>query len=123
MYVQYLIKTKMMFFGWGTTVFMRLSVCGHCVTTVHGGKIFSEEQVFKTTDISRLQLSNRSRVSSCRMGKKGQFICINAKYINQTKQKHKAVVLELHPSNNIISRHFLCLKLLLISESVELNIT
>lgn len=105
---------------------MRLSVCGHCITTVHGGKIFSEQQVFKTTDISQLQLSNRSRVSSSvgELGKKkGQFICINAKYINQTKQKHKAMVLELHPSNNIISTHFLSLKLLLISESVELNIT
>lgn len=105
---------------------MRLSVCGHCVT-VHGGKIFSQAQVFKTTDISQLQLSDSSRVSSAvdelDKKKKGQFICINAKYINQTKQKHKAMVLELHPSNNIISTHFLCLKLLMISESVELNIT
>lgn len=34
------------------------------------------------------------------------FICMKAKYINQTKQKHKAVVLQLHSSNNIISVHF-----------------
>lgn len=109
-----------MYFWTGDNCFI---VCGHCVRVVFGGKIFSEEQVFKTTDISRLQLSDRSRVSSplCESEEKGQFICINTRYINHTKQKHKAVVLDLRSSNNIISICFLCPKLLLIS--VELNIT
>lgn len=98
-------------------------VWGHSPWVVFVGNIFSEEQVFKTTDISRLQLSDRSRVSSprCELKEKGQFICINTRYINHTKQNHKAVVLDLRSSNRIISIYFLCLKLLLIS--VKLNIT
>ena len=73
----------------------------------------------KTTHVFRLQLSDRSRVSSsvCK------FTCINAKYISHAEHKHKAVVLELHSSNNIISIHFPCAKLLLISKSVEVTIT
>lgn len=90
----------------------------------------TEERYFQWSRFSKQQTSPDS---SCQTGaesalcelqkkkKKGQFICINTRYINHTKQKLKTVVLDLHSSNNIISICFLCLQLLLIS--VELNST
>lgn len=80
---------------------MQMSVCGHFASQQ---SIFSEVQVFKTTDISSCQTAAESALLFVN-GEQVLFICIDAKYVNHTKQNLKGMLLELHLCNSIISIH------------------
>lgn len=95
---------------------MQMSLCGHYVTAVYGGKVFLEEHGFKKHQTSAaVRLEPSQLFCSWMTIRKVLFIHVNTISINLNSQKREGIVLELHSSKNIIHVHFLWRKLPIIS--------